>query len=231
MWSMLVEDVDEIIYDALDIEDIDSISIEYYKNQAILEPKNTFEHYRDMIMKEISSSQEFEILAMLNYKNEKRSTEKKKTQNLPNLQDKNTEEDNSEPLMRLIRLQISQGMPLNAIKNLKKLRNSRKNLNLETSGDTEIMLGFLKTSLGRLDESLQYYQQGLEAYYTQFGIKAEQTGFATSNLGSIFSDIGDIEQSIEFQNSAKTILSSIHPEHPSLAYVYYNLGIAQLSQN
>ena len=104
MWSMLVEDVDEIIYDALDIEDIDSISIEYYKNQAILEPKNTFEHYRDMIMKEISSSQEFEILAMLNYKNEKRSTEKKKTQNLPNLQDKNTEEDNSEPLMRLIRL-------------------------------------------------------------------------------------------------------------------------------
>ena len=130
--------------------------------------------------------------------------------------------------MGLIRLQISQGMPLNAIKNLKRLRKTRKDLNQETSGDIDIMLGFLKTSMGRLDEALQYYQQGLEKYYTQFGIKAEQTGFSTSNLGSIFCDIGDIEQSIEFQNSAKTILSNIDPQHPSLAYVYYNLGIAQL---
>lgn len=91
-----------------------------------------------------------------------------------------------------------------------------------------MMLGFLKCSVGRLDESLEYFQNSLEFYFAAYGVKSEETAAATSNIGSLFYEMGDPEQALGFLNSTKQILITLDKTHPCLGYLHFNLGVVYL---
>ncbi len=128
-------------------------------------------------------------------------------------------------LVELATRQFSLGLKQNAIKNL------RKALQMEVQGsdninaNIEFCLGFLKNSLGNLDETLAHFQKGLEIFFNVYGVKCELTGCITANIGSVFLELEDLIQALEFQKSAKIINENLENTDHLLTTINYNLGL------
>ena len=128
-------------------------------------------------------------------------------------------------LVELASRQFSLGLKQNAIKNL------RKALQMEVQGsdninaNIEFCLGFLKNSMGNLDETLAHFQRGLEVFFNVYGVKCELTGCITANIGSVFLEMEDLIQALEFQKSAKIINENLENTDHLLTTINYNLGL------
>lgn len=142
-----------------------------------------------------------------------------------------------EELFNLAKLQADRKMFLNATKTsvraLRRLNAIIKEDNSKIthlSAKISLLLGFLNSLQGKLDMSQEYIQTSLETFFELDGVDSIYTACTTANLGSMFYEIGDYPQSLEFQRSAKKMLKGLKGQECELqlASIYYNIGIIML---
>ena len=128
-------------------------------------------------------------------------------------------------VLELATTQFNCGLPKNACKNF------TKSLGLAFEGcedikaSTEMCIGFLEAAQGNLDSAVERFQKALEQFFEINGVKSEQTGCVTSNIGAVFIELDDLLQALEFQKSAKTIVENLDNTEILQASINYNLGI------
>lgn len=135
--------------------------------------------------------------------------------------------------------QLDNGLIINSKKNLKKFISGYDELNdqedSEKADALESMekiiaycqnhLGCLESFNGNLHKSLECFQKSLEIFFTNLGVGAISTGAITNNIGSIFYELKDTSQAIEFHRSAQTIMKNFKNDKCVLmGDIYYNLG-------
>ena len=166
----------------------------------------------------------------------------KKGQNPPTAKNRNnletvfTGSEEFRRLQDLAKTQINDKMFLNAKKNLLKLfkhlpkqqQSAPSKALSQKRGELELMVGFLKNMQGMLDESHENFQFSLEVFFEAFAVDSEWTGCVTSNIGSVFYELGDYVQALEFLNSAKTILMKLDRKHSGIPNINYNIGLVNL---
>jgi tetratricopeptide (TPR) repeat protein len=134
--------------------------------------------------------------------------------------------------------QLASGMIINSKKNLKKFMKGSKDsspTDPDQSYEESIerlsayannYLGCLENFNGNLTKSLEYFQKSLEIFFTDCGVGAVSTGAATNNIGSLFYELRDTDQAIEFHRSAQTIMKNLKVDKTvMMGDIYYNLGL------
>lgn len=128
--------------------------------------------------------------------------------------------------------QFEHGLFLNSIKNFKIALREIFDLHSEEAqlkkAHIEIILGVLHQLRGELDISLEFFQKSLEIFFGALGVNSYLTGCVTSNIGSVFYEMGDLNQALEFHRSAETILQNFKEATTIRGHLEYNLGIVFL---
>lgn len=131
--------------------------------------------------------------------------------------------------------QLASGMIINSKKNLKKFLKGSIDPDPDQSYSETVerlsayannYLGCLENFKGSLTKSLEYFQKSLEIFFTDCGVGAISTGAVTNNIGSLFYELRDTDQAIEFHRSAQTIMKNLKVDKTvMMGDIYYNLGL------
>lgn len=143
------------------------------------------------------------------------------------------QDDEFEKYFQLAKDQASKKMFLNSARSatraLRRINVLSQGSYTQIGGKLCFLLGFLKSFQSKLDMSQEYFQVSLENFFNLDGVGSIFTSCVTSNLSTIFYEIGDYEQSIEFQVSARSMIKRLNkPYEFELASIYYNIGIINL---
>lgn len=127
--------------------------------------------------------------------------------------------------LELAARQFENGMVLNGMKNFTKFVKGKEPIGKDFAYASNY-LGCLESYNGNLQKSLENFQKSLEIFFCDCGVGAVSTGAVTNNIGSIFYEMNDTQQALEFHRSAQTILKNLNIEDTSkMADIYYNLGL------
>ena len=87
-------------------------------------------------------------------------------------------------------------------------------------------VGCLNDYKGDVSKGLENFQKSLEILFDEYGVGSCSTGAVTNNIGSIFYQMKDTKQALEFHKSSQTIMKNLHLGKTTvMADILYNLGL------